>query len=264
MRAAGIIALAGLIYTVNAFADLTIRYESIEHDQRRFYHSVMLKDDLLRVTPATREPTAVLVDIRSGDIVQLHEPSQRFFKINANTIDQYVGFYQENRSMLQGLIDQGLAHLDPAHRSRAEHLLKQFDREPNNPLQARKTNVVDTVLGVQCQVIALIENQRLNSELCMASYAELGLDQQEIENLERLKVFAHRFKNSAPQQHRRLFDLLDQGPQGSKGVPMKIVQYKPDGRVARIIEAASISLRAIPDQAYRIPQHYQPQSTPIL
>ena len=98
----------------------------------------------------------------------------------------------------------------------------------------------------------------------MASYQQLGFDTDDIKSLQRLEAFALRFKDSAPKQHQVLFDLFNQAEGLSGGLPMKIVQYRNDGKIRRIIEAASISLRTIPVQAYRIPGDFKSQSTPIL
>jgi hypothetical protein len=265
MRAARIIALAVLVYSSTAISDLTIRYDSVQGKQRQAYQVLMLKGPLLRVNPASKHPPSVLVDVDSGDIVQLHAPTQRYFRVNADTIDSYVDFYRNNRSMVQGFIDHGLARFAPAQKTDIEALIRQFDqRQPAvSSLQIRPTGKMDEILGARCRVVSVYQRSLLTSQVCIADYAELGLDQQQIHDLDRLKAFALKFRDTAPKRHRELFSMLA-GPNAVNGVPLKIVHFQQDGSVSRVIVAASISLQQIPRQAYHIPDHFQQLPTPIL
>jgi hypothetical protein len=264
-QAARIIALASLVFSSLVQADLTIRYDAVKGQQRQAFQALMLKGPLLRVDPASPVPPSVLVDVASGDIVQLHEPSGRYFRVNAETIDTYVNLYRNNRTMLQGLIDQGLSRFPPGQKSDIQEVIRQFDRHQatSQALEIRRTDKVDEVLGANCQVLSVVDRGRITSQVCIAEYAELGLDTDDVRDLERLKLFALKFRDTAPGRHRELFSLLA-GPEKLNGIPLKVIRYRDNGEVSQVIVARSISFRPIPPQAYRIPAHFRERSTPIL
>jgi hypothetical protein len=260
-----IITFLPLFYTFNVSADLSIRYDIVKPGKHLPYHSILIKNDLVRINQDIDQANAILLNLRTGDIAQLHNPSSRYFQINALTIDQYISFYKQNKSLLQGLIDQGIAQLDPQQRDQLLQFLDQYKRPASaNRFDIKVTKQKQKVLGVDCTVFAVFEQSILHSEICMSGYQQLGLHADNISSLELLKRFIQQFKRSAPKQHQQLFELIAQPDQKINGLPMQVVNYRPDGKVANIIQAGAISLRDIPEQAYRIPPGFQANNFPIL
>ena len=265
MRVLRIISCLILLYTANVFADLSIRYDLVNGAKHQPFHSILIQHDLLRVNRDIDQSMSLLVNLRDGDIVQLHNPSQRYFQINAQTIDQYVTFYKQNRTLLQGVIDQGMMTLAPQQREQLQQFLDQYNR----PYSSQQYDIQATgrhkqVLGVDCSVIAIYEKNRLKSEICMSSYRQLDLHAGDVRSLEAVKNFIRQFRQSAPRRHQQLFSLLSQPSAQMDGLPMQLIDYQADGRIRNVIQAAKISLRLIPSSHYRIPSNYQPSNFPIL
>ena len=266
MRAAFIISCLMLSYSVSGSADISIRYDSVSNNQKLPYHSLSLKNGMVRVDQAADSERSVMVDLQSGDIVQLHSPSRRYFRINARTIGQYASFYQRNRSMLQGLIDHGLSQLDPQKREQVQQFIDNYEEGARSlgQLSMRPSNKVDEVLGTRCSVFGIYHKGQLQREVCVSSYQQLGLDPNDIRNFELLREFIQQFSETAPADKQQLLAMLSTALVDMQGVPMKIVNYYPNGRVRNIIQAGAISLRSIPAQAYRIPDDFQEHNVPLL
>lgn len=266
MRAAAIISLLFSFYTGNAWSDLSIRYDIVRNQHSRPVNSVLIKQDMVRINQAPASQPSIMINLNSGDIVQVHPQSRRYFKINAQTIGQYVSIYQKNRTVIQGLIDQGIQQLAPSKRDQVEQWmqsLKQGSRVTNN-LTIQPAGKTDQVLGVKCEVLSILNQGQLQREVCVSSYQQLGLNDQDIQSLEQLKKFILQFKHSAPATHQDLLNMVDEGLAKMNGIPLKVVNYSRSGVVREIVQAGSISLQAIPPQAYRIPDDYREQSYPVL
>ncbi len=265
MRVLRIITFLLLLYTINVSADLSIRYDLVNGARHIPFHSILIQRDLLRINRDIDQSMALLVNLRDGDIVQLHNPSKRFFQTNIQTIDQYVTFYKQNRTLLQGLIDQGMTQLVPQQREQLQQFLDQYKKPASaNRFNIRVTGQHKQVLGTDCSVIAVYQEKTLKSEVCMASYPQLDLHTSDINSLEQIKRFIQQFKQSAPKQHQQIFTLLAHPAAQMDGIPMQVIDYQEDGKIRNIIQAAKISLRLIPSYNYRIPANFQPSNFPIL
>jgi hypothetical protein len=265
MRVAQIITFLVLLYTANVHADISIRYDVIAHNQHLPYHSVLIKRDLVRIDQDKEVTQSLLINLQSGDIVQLHNPSQHYFSINVQTIDQYINIYKQNRSLLQGVIDQGLTQLDAQQREQLELFIDAYKKPAQgDQFDIRVSKQRRQVLGVDCNVLAIFQRNLLKSEICLSDYRQLGLNAADTKSLQQLKSFLHQFKNSAPKPYQALFDLLSQGKPQIDGLPMQMVNYRADGKVSYIIQAGAISLRLIPEWKYRIPPAYQPSNFPVM
>lgn len=266
MRAFGIITFLILVNSGNVFADLSIRYDSIRNNQKIPFNSVLIKQDLVRINPSPKNQSSVMIDLQSGDIVQLHPQSRRYFKINAQTLNQYVSFYQNNKTMFQGLIDHGIQQLNPDKREQVQQMLDKYNRGVRSvdDIDISPTDKIDNVLGVDCSIIAISEQGKLQKEVCVGDYRQMGLKPEDRQSLEQLKKFVQQFKQNAPPQHRDLLAMVSEGIAQLNGIPLKVINYHANGKVRNIIQAGSISFRPIPEQAYRIPQNYQQQTVPLL
>jgi len=266
MRTAAIISFLCLLFTGNLWADLSIRYDAISNQQKRPFNYVLIKQELVRINQAPATQPSVMIDLSNGDIVQLHPQSRRYFKINAQTIGQYVSIYQKNKTMIQGLIDHGIQQLNPQKRNQVQEWMQQFKQGSKtiDQITLRQTGKIDEVLGVECNVVAMLNKGQLQREVCLSNYQQLGLNQQDVNSLEQLKKFVHQFKQTAPPEHQELLNMIADGIAELEGIPLKIVNYRSNGEVRNIVQAGSISFRAIPDQDYRIPEDYQQQSFPVL
>lgn len=266
MRAALIISFLMIYYSGIAGADLSIRYDSISKKQKGPFNTFLIKQGLIRIDPPLETSHSVMIDLDSGDIVQLHAPSKRYFKVNAQTLGEYASFYQQNKSMLQGLIDQGLRQLHPQKRDRVEQIIDNYNKGSRtiSQLSIQPMNKSGQVLGVDCSLFGVFNNGKLEREVCISSYQQLGLRSDDIRSLEQLKKFIQQFRQSVPREQKEVLELLSNTLAKINGLPMKIVNLYPNGKIKNIIQAASISLQSIPEQAYRIPQDYQQQTLPVL
>lgn len=266
MQAGLIISVILILFTTNVLADLSIRYEAIHKNDKRPFSEVLIKQDLVRINPRTEAQTSVMIDVNTGDIVQVDAKSKRYFKINAHTLGQYASFYQQNKSMLQGLIDHGLQRLNPQKRGQVEQLLQQYEQGSKSLEQVsiKPSRRTHTVLGVECRVIAIYIRNQLQREVCISSYHKLGLNPSDINSVEQLKKLVQLFKQSAPGEQQQMLELLSSTLVEIQGLPMQLVNYNSDGKVKNIIRAGAISFRSIPTQAYLIPQDYEQQNLPVM
>ncbi len=265
MRVVLIISFLLTLYTAQVGADITIRYDLINNNQKTPSHLVMIKQELVRIDNRLGQQPDVMMNLATGDIVQLHEKNKEYFRINAQTLHQYVDLYRQNSGFMQSLISQGIQHLEPEKRAQIEQIMQKFDQQSAEPntFSLQNTGKSDRVLGVQCQIYAVIDQGLRVRDVCLGDYQQLGLEPDEIRSFEQLKKMLRQFKQNSPQQQDLLSILVD-GIENLNGVPLKVVEYYADGKVRNIIQAGSISLRKVPAVAYQIPQNFAQRLTPIL
>jgi len=265
MRVTLIITFLLALYTARAGADITIRYDLINNNQKTPAHLVMIKQELVRIDNRLGQHPDLMINLATGDIVQLQEKNKEYFRINAQTLTQYVDLYRQNSGFMQSLISQGIQHLEPEKREQIVQMMQKFDQRPSdqNSISLQKTTRSDRVLGVQCQVHAVVDQGLRVRDLCIADYQQLGLESDEIRSFEQLKKMLRQFKQGSAQQQDVLSMMLD-GIETLHGVPLKVVEYYADGNVRNILQAGSISLRKVPAVAYQIPQDFAERLTPIL
>lgn len=265
MWANQIITFLVLLYTGSLWADISIRYDAIGSNYKRPVHTLRIKQQHVLIGQTDEHQPSVMINLQNGDIVQLHPGNKRYFLTNAQTLSQYVSFYRQNQSMLQGLIDQGLQQLDSPKRDQIEGLMKQFNR-PNalTGIEIRPSKQTDQVLGVSCQVISLFEQGRRQRDVCISDYRQLQLEAADIKSLQSLKQLLQQFSASAANGQQDLLALMTDSFENLDGVPMKVVSYDGDGKIISVIQAGAISFRQIPILTFSIPATYQQQSLPIF
>lgn len=265
MRAPLIISLLLSLFTGFVSADMTIRYDAVKLNQKKPLHTILIKQNLIRVNSMAGRKPDVMVNLSTGDIIQLHPETKSFFKTNTRTINQYVSLYRQNKDLMQGLINQGIKHLDPQKQGQIQQMLKQYDQSSTSKpsISLKSTGKVNQILGVQCQIFALIDQGRRTTDICLADYRQLELADAEVKSIENLKKLVHQFKQSTSEQLDML-TFLANGLDNVNAVPLKIVRYYPNGKIKNMIQAGSISFRKVPTVAYQIPQNYQEKLTPIL
>ena len=266
MRAGASISLLLMVFTTNIWADLTVRYNSIGKNHKTPLSTVLIKKDQVRINLKPESQRSILVKLSSGDMAQIDIKNRRYFQINAHTMGRYASFYQSNKSLLQGLIESGLRQLKPQEKDQVTQFMQDYDQGQKTlkQISIRPTSKTEIVLGVECRVLAVFKKQRLEREVCISDYEQLGLSPGDVKSLEQLKGFIQQFKTSAPKQQQEMLELISNTLLQTNGLPMKLINYKANGTVKNIIQAGSISLKKIPLQRYQIPEGYKLQSLPIL
>ena len=264
MRAPLIISLLLLFFSSYICADITIRYDSIGPQHQKPISTVLMKNNLVRVNNMSSKQPDVMIDLNSGNIIQLHRASKSYFKINTKTINQYVSLYRQNKGFVQALINQGTKSLDPQKRSKIQQMMDQYDQKSTSAgINFQDTGKSDRVIGIQCQIFTLLEQGLRKTDVCLASYQQLELPLAEVQSFEKLKKMAQQFKQSSPDQ-KDLLSIMANGLEGLNGVPMKVINYYPNGKIKTMIQAGSISLKQVPKNNFRIPHDFQQKLSPIL
>ena len=271
MRATQIISFLSLVlvsfYHVQLHADITIRYDQVLQNHKKLpVYSASIKKSLIRLNQLQGQQSSILVNLDNGDIAQVHGPSKRYFKTTAQTLSQYAAFYKNNRTMVQGLIDQGMSQLDPQNRDQVQQILQGLKK--GNAAAAKfsfqQTKSLHQVLGVTCRVMAIFDGDQRVRDICLASYQQLELSPADIQSLERLRSSVEEFKPSAPKKYQELMSSISTGMNQLSGVPLKIIQYAADGKIHNIVQAGSISVRNINTDTFLIPAEYEEQMFPVL
>ncbi len=265
MRTPLIISLLLSLFTNYLCADMTIRYDSVSKQNKFPVHTLYIKQNLVRMDHLTGKQPDVMVNLTTGDIIQIHPENKSFFKINTHTINQYVSLYRENKGFMQSIISQGIKHLDPQKRGQIQNMLDQYEQKSStaSSISFKDTGIVNSVLGVPCRVFALLDQGQRKSDICLASYQQLELSQGDVQSFNLLKKLVHQFKQASPEQQDML-TIMANGLEELNGVPMQIVQYSANGKIRQVIQAGAISFRKVPEIAYRIPPDYQQKMTPLF
>ncbi len=265
MRATAIIAFLTTLYTTQITADMTLRYDALLPDRQLPVHSLAVKQERVRLDHLQGyRPPSVMLDLASGEIVKLDQRNRSYFKINAQTLNQYLSIYRSNHELIQGLINQGLQQLDPEKRQQYEDMVAQLRQPADSAMQIRPTEQTDRVLGIECRVLSLFEQDRHIRDICISDYQQLDLSAADTQSLEKLRQFIRQFGQSAPGPQQDLLAFVAQGLKQTAGLPVKVVNYHANGEVRDIIQLAKISLRKIDDEVYQIPRHYEEQLTPFV
>ena len=265
MRAPLIISLLLSLFTNYLWADMTIRYDIISPNQKIPANTVLIKNHLVRMNQILGQKPDVMINLSTGDIIQLDPETKRFFRINTQTINQYVSLYRQNKGLMQGLISQGIKHLDPQKRAQIQQMMDKYDQKSSTPssVSFKDTGKSDQVLGAKCHIFAIIDLGHHKSDVCLASYQQLELTPAEISSFNKLKTLIQQFKQSSSEQQ-DMITIMASGLENMNGVPLKMVNYYPNGKIKNMIQAGSISFRKVPNVAYQIPQDYQEKLTPLL
>ena len=253
--------------TLPLHADITIRYDQVYQDQQKQpLYSIFIKSNLIRFNHLNGQKSSILINLANGEIVQVHTASKRFFKTDAKTLNQYASFYRDNKTLVQGLIDQGMAQLDSTNRNKVEQLLQGLKKGNANSssLSVQPTKSIHQVLGVPCHIMAIFDHDQRVRDICLADYQQLELSQSDIYSLEQLKQTIAQFKPSAPKKYQQLLDTLVTGLQKLSGIPLKTVQYAETGKIVNMIQAANISVRNINTETFLIPEEFEQQMFPVL
>ena len=261
LKRCAIIPVLILIFSSVARADLSLRYDAIEAGKARPAQQIRLARGWLRVDPLQQSSLSLLVDLNRGDLYQLRHDRKRFFRIPLSSLLQYSGLYENNRSVFQGLIDQGLRQLDPSQRSQAERFLEQLKQPRRARIELRPLNRRGEVLGVQCESVALIQPGSVPRELCVGRYRELGLDTSDRANLDRIGELAAALQQLHMSQW---FEGVARAWRELKGLPLEIRAFDHSGRPLEHWRLGSLSRMPIPATEMRIPDGYQPSSTPLI
>jgi len=166
---------------------------------------------------------------------------------------------------MQGLISQGIKHMDPHKQAQIQQMMDQYDQKSttSSTVSFNNTGKSGNVLGAQCQIFAIIDQGQHKSDVCLASYQQLELPQSDVASFNKLKSLIQQFKQTSPGQQ-DMFTIMASGLENLNGVPLKMVNYYPDGKIKNMVQAGSISFRKIPEVAYQIPQAYQQNLTPLM
>lgn len=265
MKIRGILSGLFLFFSGITSADVTIRYDLVTPNWRQPAHKVAIKHELVRLSHLSSDNTSVLIDLATGEIVQIHPQSRSYFRTSTDAIQDYITLYQQNRTWIQGLIDQGIQHLEPAKREQIRLVLDNLKRPMHQPLiTLHKTQSTDQILNVKCHIVELHHRQQHIQDICLANPSDLELRPTDALSLERLKRRFSQIPNTDTSPVDQWMGLLAQALQQIDGLPLKFVNYGADGNITQVIEAGAISQRMIPAQAYRIPAGYQEQLIPLL
>ncbi len=252
------------LYTIHLHADVTIRYELIKKDHKNPLTQVFIKSNLLRIDQVEKHQPDILFNTQNGEIVQLNDHSQQFFKTDLQTLAMYLNMYRTNRGLIQGLVDQGIQQLDPLQRKQVQQMMLNLNQPgvSRNDISIKASHKKSQILGVSCEVISIYQKSKKLRDVCMARYQSIDLSNSDIRGLEKIRYIIKQFKQSTP--YPDLFSIMARGIEQFQGVPLKVVEYSSKGNTRYIIQAKSISLRSIPFQAYRIPNHYTEKAMPFL
>ncbi len=255
-----IIPILWLLFSSTAMADLSLRYDAISGQQSRPAQQLRLAHGMLRIDPVGG-PMSLLLDLERGDLIQIRHDRKRYFRIPLTTLLQYGSLYENNRSVFQGLVDQGLRQLDPARREQAERFLGQLRHPQRARIELRPLNRRGEVLGVRCESVALIQPGSAPRELCVGRYRELGLDARDRASLDRIGELAEALRQLRMSQW---FDGVARSWRELKGLPLEIRGFDRNGRPLEHWRLGRLSRTPIPATEMRIPDGYQPSSTPLI
>ncbi len=265
MRVLFIITFMAVYFTTDVQADITLRYDVMRGVKTLQQHQLILKTPLARIS--SRAPTQhdFLINLKNGDIIQLDKRKKRYFRINAQTINQYVSLYRQNRGFFQGLISQGMSRLDPQQRARAERLMQTLQGKPGamNKLQLKLTRRSKTILGAPCRVFEMWRGARHPRDICIADYRDLHLPANEVKGIEQMKKLIAQFRQNAPNQ-KDLLGMIADGLETLKGLPMEVVELSAGGKVNSVTRLSKISLRKTPLTTFQIPPGYQQKGMPSM
>lgn len=266
MRAALIIAFLTGIYTSCLHADLTLRYDAISTDRPLPLHSVAIKQQQVLVSQLQGyRPPSLILNLGTGEMIQLDDRNRSYFRIDTQTLNSYLSIYRSNQQMIQGLINQGLQQLGPEQRAEVEQMVRQLQQAPETGGSTIKpTGKTDQVLGFNCRVISLYEQNRHTRDICISDYRQLDLSTDDQQSLEQLRKFVQQFRESASVPQQDLLAFVMQSMEQSAGIPVKVINYDARGEVRNVIQLGDISNKPIDNEVFQIPRHYDRQLTPTL
>jgi hypothetical protein len=257
----GIITTLLLFFSAGAMADITLRYDEVQGDRHRPLQQAQLARGFLRIDPLDSPKLSLLIDLKQGDLYQLRHDQRRFFRIALRSLLQYSGLYENNRSVFQGLVDQGLRQLDPGQRAQAERFLRQLSKPRRARIEIRPLPRKGRVLGIDCRYLAVLQPGSAPREICVTPFRRLGLGADDLRNIQQLQSLARGLQQAGLS---RWFGSLLRGWQDLGGLPMEVLARGSDGRVLEHWRLGRLSRSPIRSGTLQRPAGYEESTTPLL
>jgi hypothetical protein len=261
LKRCAIIPVLWLFFSAPSLADLTLRYDALTGGNRHPAQRIRLAHGMLRIDPLAGPDMSILIDLQRGRLIQIRHDRKRYFSIPLTTLLQYGSLYENNRTVFQGLIDQGLRQLDPRQRAQAERFLGQLKHPKRAQIRLQPLNRRAEVLGLRCESVALLQPGSAARELCIGRYRDLGLDPQDQASLDQLGELAEALQQMRMSQW---FDGVARAWRELDGLPLEIRALDRDGRVREHWRLGRLSRSPIADETMQIPPGYQPSNTPLI
>ncbi len=261
LKRCAIIPVLWLIFSAPSQADLTLRYDAIDGSRQRPAQRILIGNGMLRVDAPGQSRMSLLLDLNQGQLIQLRHDLKRYFSVPLSTLLQYSGLYENNRSVFQGLIDQGLRQLDARQRQQAEGFLDQLKHPQRARIRLQALNRKGEVLGVVCDSVAVLQPGTAPREVCVGRYRDLGIDGADRANIDRIEALTRKLQQTGLS---RWFNGVAGAWQGLQGLPLEVLSRDTQGRIAEHWKLGRLSRAPIPPSALRIPPGYSPSSTPLL
>ncbi len=261
LKRCAIIPILILLFSSAARADLSLRYDAIESGKARPAQQIRLARGWLRIDPLQQPSLSLLVDLKRGDLYQLRHDQKRFFRIPLSSLLQYSGLYENNRSVFQGMIDQGLRQLEPAQRAQAERFFEQLKQPRRARIQVRQLGRKGRVLGVECRYLAVLQPGALPREVCVAPYSALELKRRDLANLRQLQQLADTLQQA---NLSRWFGGVLKGWQQLGGLPLEVRSIDGKGNTLEHWRLGRLSRSPVDASLLAVSPRYQESTIPIL
>ena len=261
LKRGAIIPILILLFSSVARADLSLRYDAIEAGKARPAQQIRLARGWLRVDPLQQSSLSLLVDLNRGDLYQLRHDRKRFFRIPLSSLMQYSGLYENNRSVFQGLIDQGLRQLEPGQRSQAERFFEQLKQPRRARIEVRPLGRKGRVLGLECRYLAVLQPGTLPREVCVAPFSALELGRQDLANLQQLQKLADTLQQA---DLSRWFGGVLRGWQQLGGLPLEVRSIGSDGKTVQHWRLGRLSRSPVDARLLAVSPQYLESSMPLL
>jgi len=261
LKRCAIIPVLWLFFSAPGLADLTLRYDALTGGKSHPAQRVRLAHGMLRIDPLGGPEMSILVDLQRGRLIQIRHDRKRYFSIPLSRLLQYGSLYENNRTVFQGLIDQGLRQLDPQQREQAERFLGQLKHPKRARIRLQPLNRQGEVLGLRCESMALLQPGNDARELCVGRYRDLDLDPRDRASLDQLGELAEALQQTRLSQW---FDGVARAWRELGGLPLEIRAFDRNGRPREHWRLGRLSRAPVPGEAMQIPPGYQPSSTPLI
>ncbi|MCW8929498.1 MAG: hypothetical protein OQL19_04590 [Gammaproteobacteria bacterium] len=250
-----------LLFSQLAFSDATVVYEQFNGASKTL-NSMAIKDGKIRFTPPNQNDNFSLYDSQSGSLTHVDMAQKKYLAMSEKDIAEQANQAKKQMdTMRQNMMDR-MKDMPPEQKKQVEQMmnnhLSRVNAQKNPPkVEQKNTSKTETISGIECTVHESYIDGIKNSELCVASPDNMGLDGQDAQALMAMQGFMKRMQKVAQTMMGNSAASAD-----IQGIPLRTKLFAPDGSVKLETQLKSITTDGISSDKMSIPADFTAMQMP--
>ncbi|MCU7939557.1 MAG: hypothetical protein KZQ64_01570 [gamma proteobacterium symbiont of Bathyaustriella thionipta] len=227
-------------------------------------NTMQIKNGKIRFTPPDQDDNYSLFDSKTIELTHVDTAKKQYLTMDEKIIEQQANQAKQQMDMMRQRMMEKMKDMPPEQKQQVEQMmnnhLSRVETEKTPPkLEQKKTTRTKTVSGIQCTVHESYLKGIKHSELCIATPAQIGLNNDDAQTLMSMQEFMKRMQKMAQSVTGSNAAISD-----IQGIPLHTTLYGPDGSIKLETRLTSISTDALSNETITIPADFSPMPIPEI